>query len=94
MEYKPVEGGLDEDICFVCSNDAGDSATEKIMGIKQSDKCAETNCQCKTAFNLKADHVIPKDTTFEYSGETEIDIGNAFDIFFTNSEVISGCSVN
>jgi len=80
-------------ICLVCSNNAGDSLTAKLDGIKQNSEFVETDGKCKTAFEHKTDGTAPRDKTYTYT-DTIKDFGNAFDAFFTNKEDINVCKVN
>jgi len=93
MEFSPVTAGFTEDVCLVCSNDAGESATAKLKGIVQTSKCTETNCHCKTSFKEKLAKDIPKKEILAYSDIVK-NYGNAFDLFFTNTGANTGCSVD
>ena len=93
MEYSLVTEGFTKDVCLVCSNDTGESATAKLKGIVQTSECTETNCHCKNSFENKLEKDIHKDEILAYSDIVK-NYGNAFDLFFTNTGANTGCSVD
>jgi len=93
VEFTPATLGLDEDICLVCKNVIDESATVKLNGITQTDKCKETDCHCKNSYDKNLDKDIPKEVTLAYSDSNK-NFVNAFDTFFTNSGSSTGCSVD